>query len=103
MKRFLNYCSSRGNEALISSIFQHSGFDVRCSMFDVGSAKSQFRIGVRCFFLFLAIILTTVLAQAQPLTIRSLAGNTTPGSTNGPGPTARFDHPVGLAIDLSGN
>lgn len=51
----------------------------------------------------MAVVLTTAFGHAQPLTIRTFAGSTTPGSTNGPGPTARFDHPVGLATDLSGN
>jgi sugar lactone lactonase YvrE len=40
---------------------------------------------------------------AQPLAIRTFAGSTTAGSTNGPGAGARFNHPVGLATDLSGN
>jgi len=57
----------------------------------------------RFFFLSAAIIFTAGLAQAQPVTIRTLAGNTTAGSTNGPGAGARFNHPVGLATDLAGN
>jgi sugar lactone lactonase YvrE len=58
---------------------------------------------VRGFFLSLAVVLATAFAHAQPLTIRTFAGSTTPGSTNGPASTARFNHPVGLATDLSGN
>lgn len=57
----------------------------------------------RFFFLSAAIVFTAALAQAQPLTIRTFAGNTTAGSTNGPAATARFNHPVGLATDLAGN
>jgi sugar lactone lactonase YvrE len=69
-----------------------SKFKVRCSMFDV-----------RCFFLSVAVVLASALAHAQPLTIRTFAGSTTPGSTNGHGPTARFNHPAGLATDPTGN
>jgi sugar lactone lactonase YvrE len=58
---------------------------------------------VRCFFLLTALVLASTFACAQPLTIRTFAGSTTPGSTNGPGPTARFNHPAGLTTDLSGN
>jgi len=72
-------------------------------MFDVESAKSRFRIDVRCFFLSVAVALASAFAYAQPLTIRTFAGSTTPGSTNGPAFTARFNHPVGLGTDLSGN
>jgi len=56
------------------------------------------------FFLLLVTTLTSAaIAQAQPLTIRTFAGSTAPGATNGLAPTARFNHPVGLATDLSGN
>ena len=58
---------------------------------------------VRCFFLSAAIVLGAAFAHAQPLTIRTFAGSTTPGSTNGPASNARFNHPAGLASDLSGN
>lgn len=52
----------------------------------------------------LALLLaSTIVAHAQSLTIRTFAGSTTPGSTNGPGPTARFNHPAGLATDPTGN
>jgi hypothetical protein len=66
-------------------------------------ALSYSMFDVRCFFIFVAIILTTVLVHAQPLTIRTFAGSRTAGSTNGLGTTARFNHPAGLATDLSGN
>jgi hypothetical protein len=69
-----------------------STFDVRCSMFNV-----------RCFVISLVVVLTAAFACAQPLTIRTFAGSTTAGSTNGPAASARFNHPVGLATDLSGN
>jgi sugar lactone lactonase YvrE len=58
---------------------------------------------VRGFFLSAALVLTAAFAHAQPLSIRTFAGSTTPGSTNGPAFTARFNHAVGLATDLSGN
>jgi sugar lactone lactonase YvrE len=56
----------------------------------------------RFFFLSAAIVFTASLAQAQLVTIRTFAGNTTAGSTNGPAAGARFNHPVGLATDLAG-
>jgi sugar lactone lactonase YvrE len=55
------------------------------------------------FFGIAAVIASAVVVHAQPLTIRTFAGSTTPGSTNGPCPTARFTHPFGLTTDLSGN
>ena len=42
-------------------------------------------------------------ARAQALSIRTLAGNTTPGATNGFGSNARFNHPDGVAADNAGN
>lgn len=56
----------------------------------------------RFFFLSAAIMFTAV-TQAQPITIRTFAGNTTAGSTNGAAAEARFNQPVGLAVDLDGN
>jgi sugar lactone lactonase YvrE len=50
-----------------------------------------------------ALLASSSIASSQLLTIRTFAGSTTPGSTNGPGATARFNHPVGLATDLTGN
>lgn len=50
----------------------------------------------------LALAGTTGL-QAQPLAIRTLAGNNAPGATNGYGSNARFDHPLGAAADAAGN
>jgi sugar lactone lactonase YvrE len=83
MKHIRNTCRGQGIE---------SRLQLASSKFDV-----------RCFLLSGAIVLATAFAYAQPLTIRTFAGSTTPGSTNGPGPTARFNHPVGLATDLAGN
>jgi len=42
-------------------------------------------------------------ASAQPLALRTLAGSTAPGSTNGFGSNARFNNPVGVAADGAGN
>jgi sugar lactone lactonase YvrE len=67
------------------------------------------RKGLECgcplpLFLSLAVGLgSAAMLQAQPLTIRTFAGSTTPGSTNAVGTSARFTHPVGLAADLNGN
>jgi sugar lactone lactonase YvrE len=50
-----------------------------------------------------ALLASASIASSQLLTIRTFAGSTMPGSTNGPAATARFNHPVGLATDLTGN
>jgi len=56
------------------------------------------------FLVSLAIVLSApVVAYSQPLAIRTFAGSTTAGSSNGSVASARFNHPVGLATDLSGN
>jgi sugar lactone lactonase YvrE len=56
------------------------------------------------FLLSLAVVIASAAsAHAQSLSIRTFAGSTTVGATNGLGTAARFDHPVGLATDLSGN
>jgi sugar lactone lactonase YvrE len=41
--------------------------------------------------------------EAQPLTIRTFAGSTIPGSTNAVGTSAHFTHPVGLTTDSAGS
>ena len=41
--------------------------------------------------------------HAQTLTIRTLAGSTNSGATNGFGSNARFNHPVGVAADSVGS
>jgi len=48
-------------------------------------------------------LLSASLASAQPLAIRTLAGGSTAGTTNGLGSNARFAHPVALAADDAGN
>jgi sugar lactone lactonase YvrE len=50
-----------------------------------------------------AIMTAATTTYSQPISIRTFAGSTTAGSTNGPAPIARFNHPVGLTTDLSGN
>jgi len=50
-----------------------------------------------------ALLASASIASSQLLTIRTFAGSNMPGSTNGPAATARFNHPVGLATDLTGN
>jgi sugar lactone lactonase YvrE len=58
------------------------------------------------FKLVAAVALTlmgTVGARAQALAIRTLAGSTTAGATNGFGSNARFNHPQGVAADSTGN
>lgn len=42
-------------------------------------------------------------APAQPLAINTLAGNATPGSTDDLGTAARFNHPIGVTTDSTGN
>jgi sugar lactone lactonase YvrE len=96
MNPFLNR-SNRGHKAPSFSFSSSSS----SSIWFKSPSSSTF--DVRCFFLCLAIVLACAFAHAQPLTIRTFAGSTTPGSTNGPGPTARFNHPAGLATDLTGN
>jgi sugar lactone lactonase YvrE len=49
------------------------------------------------------LIAGSVAVRSQPLTIRTLAGNTAAGSTNGFGSNARFNHPSGTAADAAGN
>jgi sugar lactone lactonase YvrE len=49
------------------------------------------------------LLASTDLSFSQSLTIRTFAGSTTPGSTNGARTIARFTHPVGFATDLTGN
>jgi hypothetical protein len=46
---------------------------------------------------------TACLASAQPLSIRTLAGGSTQGATNGYGSNARFSHPLALTVDAVGN
>jgi sugar lactone lactonase YvrE len=50
-----------------------------------------------------AVTASSTSAVAQDLSIRTLAGATTPGATNGFGSNARFNHPVGVAADNAGN
>jgi sugar lactone lactonase YvrE len=76
----------------------------RASVLKCGSPVTLFHRLSAASILSIAVVLAFgIPVQAQPLNIRTFAGSTTPGSTNGPGPTARFSHPVGLATDLSGN
>jgi sugar lactone lactonase YvrE len=49
------------------------------------------------------VLTHSVETRAQPLTIRTLAGNGTPGATNGFGSNARFSHPSGIVVDSAGN
>jgi sugar lactone lactonase YvrE len=93
MNRFLIPCSSRGNEALISWLFR-----LQESLSLITSAATK-----KNFVLLAVILASAAVAYAQPLAIRTFAGSTTAGSTNGPAAGARFNHPVGLATDLSGN
>src|SRR5439155_181391 len=67
---------------------------------------SQRRFGICLFGIFLGFgicDLGFIGAHAQSLPIRTLAGAVTPGSTNGFGSNARFNHPEGLALDTGGN
>jgi sugar lactone lactonase YvrE len=50
-----------------------------------------------------ALFALSISTRAQPLSIRTFAGSTTAGSSNGPASSARFNHPVGIAAGLSGN
>lgn len=50
-----------------------------------------------------ALLAIAVELRGQPLALRTLAGNTTPGATNGYGSNARFHHPFGVATDQEGN
>lgn len=51
-----------------------------------------------------SILLTGLVAMhSQPIAIRTLAGNDAPGSTNGFGSNARFNHPLGVTTDAAGN
>ena len=51
-----------------------------------------------------ALMLASVAgAPAQALSMRTLAGGTTPGATNGFGSNARFNHPQAVAADSAGN
>ncbi len=56
-------------------------------------------------FLLLAILLlaATATSPAQSLSIRTMAGGSSTGSTNGFGSNARFNHLCGIAADSSGN
>lgn len=56
----------------------------------------------------LAIVCSAMLAcensgHSQPLTIYTMAGHDAPGSANGYGSNARFNHPIGAASDTAGN
>jgi len=67
---------------------------------------SQRRFGICLFGIFLGFgicDLGFIGAHAQSLPIRTLAGAVTPGSTNGFGSNARFNHPLGVAADMAGN
>jgi len=49
------------------------------------------------------LFVSFVPAKAQPITIRTMAGNNDPGSIDGNGSRARFNHPLGITADNSGN
>ena len=55
----------------------------------------------------LVLALTSILSLAQstyePYTFTTLAGNAGPGSADGTGSAARFNHPSGVAVDSAGN
>ncbi len=55
------------------------------------------------FLSFTIALVSAAVVHAQPLTIRTFAGSTTPGSTNALGTSARFTHLVGLGADSTGN
>ena len=48
-------------------------------------------------------VIITMNGWAQSLALRTMAGATTPGATNGFGSNARFNHPAGVAADNFGN
>jgi sugar lactone lactonase YvrE len=48
-------------------------------------------------------VIITVSGFSQNLTVRTMAGATTPGATNGFASSARFNHPAGVAADNNGN
>jgi sugar lactone lactonase YvrE len=50
-----------------------------------------------------ALLASVMAAGAQPLTLHTLAGNLTTGSTNGFGSNARFNYPAALTADTAGN
>ncbi|HVV01805.1 MAG TPA: NHL repeat-containing protein [Verrucomicrobiae bacterium] len=54
-------------------------------------------------FLAAAVALSAPVAPAQSLALRTLAGATSPGATNGFGSNAKFNHPAGVAADENGN
>src|ERR1051325_9271176 len=102
MKEFPNdFGKRRNNEVPSPRLPQHS----RENMSLVTSAatrKRTFRIALHTF-VFLALISANLSLSYGQLTIRTFAGGIAPGATNGPAPSARFNHPAGLATDLSGN
>lgn len=100
MKRFPNNCSGRGNEAPFSELSQHRRNNF--SLVTSATKNKSFTSAARTFVLLAFVSANLSLTYGQ-LTIRTFAGSPAPGATNGPGPVARFDHPAGLATDLSGN
>jgi len=66
------------------------------------------KLGTKLFFSTVVILTTlfsfnTLTAQCANTDVATLSGDGTPGFANGPGATAQFSSPVGVAVDGSGN
>ena len=61
------------------------------------------RVSIKLTVACAALLAAAPESNAQPLPMRTLAGNKSSGATNGYGSNARFNLPLGVAADAAGN